>query len=188
MSNSFAWPSFANAVADVDAGAEQARQRAHDAGYQAGIEQAQAEQNALRTQLQQSLTALAGACQTLPDNQANAITALTFAVLEALLRVELKSNPALIESLVGEALQELGAELDAVTIHAHPADVSWLQGISEFEVVADDTVVAGGLSVRLPQVSVEFDLLGRLSDLSADVDAHVVPHPSAEDPGEPGVA
>lgn len=167
MSNAFAWPNFSPSGPDGVAVAEQAKQRGFDAGYQQGLEQAQAEQAAMRAQLEQSVAALAQARETLPGDHAAAITSLAFAVLEALMQVELKSNPALVESLVAEALAELGAELDAVTIHACPGDVAWLQGVSQFEIVADDTVAEGGLSVRLPQVSVEFDLLGRVRELSA---------------------
>ena len=168
MSTAFSWPSFAQAGADVDAVTEQARQQGFEAGHQRGMEQAQAEQQALRGHLKQSLAALTAAGEARLEAQAAALTSLAFAVLEALLRVELRSNRTVIESLVSEALGELGAQLDAVKIFAHPAEVAWLKDLSGFEIVADDAVAEGGLSVRLPKVSVEFDLLRRLEELRID--------------------
>lgn len=165
----FAWPAFSpkGSPADSDHLLDAARTKAREEGYAEGQQQALAEQAQMQASMAVALQDLiAQRDRLLVDHQA-ALTDLLFKALEALLRVELATNPNVVATLVAEALDVLNAKLAAVSVRANPQDLERMGDTGDIEVVADDTVPVGGLAVARPDKSVEFDLLGKLRNLAA---------------------
>ena len=141
-----------------------ARNQGREQGYAEGKQQALAEQAELKTKLIAALEDLSARRDGLAKDFDDAVTDLIFGTLQALLRVELVTNPQVIANLVAEGLDVLNVKLDTVSVRAHPQDVDWLPSM-EIEVTADATVPLGGLAVAVPDLCVEFDLLAKLRDL-----------------------
>ncbi len=162
----FSWPALAEhggasaAQAALDGALAEARER----GYAEGHQQALAELAETRTALLASLAELQAAKAALADDYQAAITDLAFSAARALLRVELIVNPDVLSGLVAQALEILDAKLEAVGVCVNPEDASWLPEETPIPVVVDETVPPGGLAVTLPDLSVEFDLIGRLRE------------------------
>ena len=169
----FAWPAFApkGATGDRDGLLDAERAKAREEGYAQGQQQALAEQAQTKASMVAALQELVAQRDRLAADHQAAMTDLLFKALEALLRVELATNPKVVASLVTEGLDVLNTKLAAVSVRANPQDLDWMHDTGDIEVVADDTVPVGGLAVAMPDKSVEFDLLGKLRDYAAMADA-----------------
>ena len=171
----FVWPAFAppDATNDSQHLVDADRAKAREEGYAQGQQQALAEQSEVKATMAGALQELIAQRDSLATDYEAALTDLLFKALEALLRVELTSNPKVISSLVAEGLEVLNAKLEAVSVRANPEDLNWLQGVVDIEVVADESVPVGGLAVSVPEQCVEFDLVAKLRDLADIVDDEV---------------
>lgn len=164
--SAYAWPSFSS-PGGRDA---RAREEAAEQGYADGLARAQAELAGQREALARGIAALAEHVENLGEAQARAVTELALTVTRALLRAELRTNPAVLEALVREALAALEAGLEDVKVLVNPADydalTATLSGLPEADGIPapapDPSVPEGGVSVSLAARSVEFDPLGRL--------------------------
>lgn len=166
VSSTYAWPSFAVDQEKMLADEREAgRQAGFEQGHQQGIDQAEAEIAALRANLQTGLKDLDQARHDL-DEQDKARLVLLLAVLVArLLRVELASNPDVVQHLVNEALVEFGNDATSVDVFANPDDLQRLGDVGNITVKEDAAVPPGGLSIRSSTRSVDYDFRHNLVEL-----------------------
>lgn len=190
VGNAFTWPSFSPTATDFDSGdlqavgqrargdaqqeaqekaQDSAREIAREEGYAVGLAQAEAETGHLHQALQESLAALSATASQLQTDCSEAIAELAMSVVQRLLLVELRTNPAVLETLVSEALEVLGVQLNDVQVLLNPEDFARLHehdaasSFAALQLKEDAGVPLGGLSVNRGQQSVEFDPLGRLA-------------------------
>ncbi|HEX7036028.1 MAG TPA: FliH/SctL family protein [Pseudomonadales bacterium] len=167
--DAYAWPRF-DAAVDHEAELRRAREEAAERGYAEGRVRAEAEVKRLRDALAEGLAGLSEQVERIGEAQSRAVTELAFAVARKLLIAELRTNPAVLQALVEEALAALEASLDDVRVLVNPADLEPLQtaltrlgeAAPELTLKADPSVPLGGVSVSLGVRSVEFDPLARL--------------------------
>lgn len=169
----YAWPRF-GAGADPEAAAARTREEAAAQGYAEGLARAEAERKNQREALASALAELPHQLERLGDEQVRAVAELAFAVARKLLRAELRTNPAVLEALVHEALTALEAGIEDARVLVCPDDhqplVEALARLGDeapsVSPKPDPSVPPGGVSVSLGVRSVEFDPLGRLESFA----------------------
>lgn len=162
--SAFAWPNIAPAERPQTGALDATREAARQEGYAAGLAQAEADHVERQQALGVALQTLERAAQQLQVGHERAVIDLVFAALSGLLRVELTTNPDVIENLVAEALAELDTRLESVQVQVHPDDLASLAAMSELPLVADPSVPQAGVRVVLPDLSVDFDLVARVQE------------------------
>ena len=185
--NAHAWPRF-GAAPEREAAEARAREEAAARGYAEGLARAEAETKRQRENLAQGLSELTRQVESLGEMQARAVTELALAVTRKLLIAEVRTNPAVLQALVQEALEALEAGIEDVQVLVNPADreplLAALNGLGEgapaLTLKADPSVPLGGLSVSLGARSVEFDPLSRLESF---VEQEVSDGPAGGAPG-----
>lgn len=190
MADVYAWPRF-GAAAEREAAEARALEEATARGYAEGKARAEAEGKRQRDALARSLVELTRQVEVLGETQARAVTELAFAVVRKLLVAELRTNPAVLQSLVETALGALEASLDQVRVLVNPADrdamVEALERLGdeapELVLKADPSVPLCGVSVSLGVRSVEFDPLARLESFVVQETSHGASGGAADDAG-----
>lgn len=165
MSEAFAWPLLTGASASLAQSREQARDEGYAAGLAEGRQRATEEVAALKQSLEASLRALPAVREALGVQQSRDVTDLVLHLTRALLGVELRTNPMVVEQLISEALTALGDSRAALTLRVSEEDAGWLQSVEGFTLEIESGRRTGAITVIGSDLELEFDPLTRLSKL-----------------------
>jgi flagellar assembly protein FliH len=158
---------------DLAAIAEAARAAGHDAGFQAGLVEAQQQMAAGVAALQAAAAGVEAQRNHLSDAVEAAAVELGLRIAEQALHATVEAQPGVVVDVVRGALRRL-IERDRVAILVHPDDldlvrtaseglVAELGGIEHCEVQAERRVARGGAIVRTVEGEVDATLATKLA-------------------------
>jgi flagellar assembly protein FliH len=158
---------------DLEAEAEAARAAGHEAGFQAGLIEAQAQMSAGVAALQAAVDAVSAERERLAAAVEPAAVDLALKIAEQALAATVAVQPEVVVEVVRGALRRL-AERERVTILVNPEDlelvrtasetlVAELGGIEHCDVQAERRVARGGAVVRTIEGEVDATLATKLS-------------------------
>jgi flagellar assembly protein FliH len=169
----YAAPAAAAPEIDAQAVVEAARAEGHEAGFQAGINEAQAHMAA-------GISALQAAAQALVEERERLAAAVEAAAVDLALRIaeqaigaSVAARPEAVVDVVRGALRRL-VERDRVTVLVHPDDLDLVRsasealmgelgGIEHCDVQAERRVARGGAIVRTVEGEVDATLATKLA-------------------------
>lgn len=173
--NAVKWPSFgvparvpvAIRRAPDGAAKQAARAEGYEDGRREGLDSARKETDALKQQLRNSIGLLGQARVQVAAEQIAALTEVSRAVCRRVLGVEMMTNPDVFETLIRAGIEHLGNTTEPVRVHVNPQQHEWLSQIplSDVELVADEAVAEGAVSVRNARRQVDLELLAELDDV-----------------------
>ena len=126
MSEVYAWPALAGGQASFAETREQARSTGYEDGLREGRSAAKAEVEELKNSLKASLRELPAIGGMLDAQQLRDVRTLVLTLTEALIGVELRTNPRVLERLVEEAFQALGVSHAELILRVSEEDAQWL--------------------------------------------------------------
>ena len=158
---------------DVAAITDAARAEGHDAGFQAGIIEAQQHMAAGIAALQAAVQGVEAQRETLSASIEAAAVELSLRIAEQALHATVEARPEVVVDVVRGALRRL-VERDRVAILVHPDDldlvrtaseglIAELGGIEHCEVQAERRVTRGGAIVRTVEGEVDATLQTKLA-------------------------
>jgi flagellar assembly protein FliH len=158
---------------DLEAEAEAARAAGHEAGFQAGLIEAQAQMAEGVAALQAAVAAVAAERERIAAAVEPAAVELALRIAEQALAATVEVRPQVVVEVVRGALRRL-AERERVTILVNPEDlelvrtasgtlVAELGGIEHCDVQAERRVARGGAVVRTVEGEVDATLATKLS-------------------------
>jgi flagellar assembly protein FliH len=158
---------------DLEAEAEAARAAGHEAGFQAGLIEAQAQMAAGVAALQAAAEAVAAERERVAAAVEPAAVDLALKIAEQALAAAIAVQPEVVVDVVRGALRRL-AERDRVTILVNPEDLELVRGASETliaelggiehcDVQAERRVARGGAVVRTAEGEVDATLATKLA-------------------------
>jgi flagellar assembly protein FliH len=158
---------------DLAAVAEAARAEGHDAGFQAGLLEAQQHMASGIAALQAAVEGVEAQRETLAASVEAAAVELGLRIAEQALHATVEAKPDVVVDVVRGALRRL-VERDRVAILVHPDDldlvrtaseglISELGGIEHCEVQAERRVARGGAIVRTVEGEVDATLPTKLA-------------------------
>ncbi len=167
-----AWPAFgvpARVPAPMRRPADAAAKAAAKAdgfeeGRREGLESARKEIESLRIQLRNAIAALGTARVQVTTDQMDSLSQVSRAVCRRVLGMELTTNPEIFANLVRAGVEHLGNAVPPIRVHVHPEEQAWLAEIPacDVELVPDETVGRGAVSVRDQRRCVDIDLMADL--------------------------
>lgn len=170
--NAVAWPALgvparvpaAIRRAPDGAATQAARAEGYEDGRREGLDSARKEIEALKQQLRNSIGLLGQARVQVAAEQIAALTEVSRAVCRRVLGVEMMTNPDVFQTLIRAGVEHLGNTAEPVRVHVNPAEREWLSQIptSDVELIADETVAEGAVSVRNARRQVDLELLAEL--------------------------
>ncbi len=175
MNETYVWPDIGAARGIARLSAEQARQAAREEGFaagraeglEAGAAELEAERQRLRDSLGEVLDTLRVASERVDHELVNGIACTAREICSRVLQHELTTSDHVFEHVLNRALARLAAELDRAEILLNPQDYDLLQEryAGAITLHSDEAVPAGGMSVRTPSRSVDYDPLRLVSEL-----------------------
>ena len=152
------------------------RKAGYEAGFQEGAATARAELEAQIGQLHAVLAHLADPIAACDDTVEEVLATLVVAVVQQLVRRELKTDPQQIVAVVQEAIAVLPGRDQEARVYLHPADAELLHasitssgGEASWRIIDDPTLTRGGCRVEAGASMVDASLENRLSAVVADV-------------------
>jgi len=162
----------ASSEADVR---DRARAEGQAQGLLEGREAARKEVALERERLKAAVEALARARIEATDAELKALAAVSHAACRRVLAVEMQTNHAVFEHLIRAGAEHLGERRGRLRVHVSPDDASWLSAElpadlgDGIDIIADDALHSGAVSVRDERRSVDVDLPAALESLFADL-------------------
>jgi flagellar assembly protein FliH len=171
--DTFAQPEPEAPPVDLAAEAEAARAAGHEAGFQAGLLEAQSHMAAGIAALQAAADAVAAERDRVAAGVESAAVALALQIAEQAIGAQIAAKPASVVDVVRGALRRL-VERERVTILVNPEDLelvrtasatlaSELGGMESCDVQAERRVAPGGAIVRTVEGEVDATLQTKLS-------------------------
>ena len=169
----FGAPAPPEPAVDVAALAEAARAEGHDAGFQAGLLEAQQHMASGIAALAAAVAGVDAQRETLADTVEAAAVELGLRIAEQALHATVEAQPEVVVDVVRGALRRL-VDRDRVAILVHPDDLDLVRtasdgllaelgGIEHCEVQAERRVARGGAIVRTVEGEVDATLQTKLS-------------------------
>lgn len=165
MSEVYAWPALAGGQASFAETREQARSTGYEDGLREGRSAAKAEVEELKNSLKASLRELPAIGGMLDAQQLRDVRALVLTLTEALIGVELRTNPLVLERLVEEAFQALGVSHAELILRVSEEDAQWLGNPEGLRIEIEPSRRPGALTVIGQELELEFDPFSRLAQL-----------------------
>jgi len=188
--DSFAWPTLGRGGAQAHAAKvptalrrassegdvrERARAEGQAQGLLEGREAARKEIAVERERLKGAVEALARARIEATDAELKALAQVSYAACRRVLAVEMQTNHAVFEHLVRAGAEHLGERRGRLRVHVSPDDATWLAAElpadlgDGIDIIADDQLRSGAVSIRDERRSVDVDLPAALDGLFADL-------------------
>jgi len=165
-------PALRRAANDADV-RERARAEGQAQGLLEGREAARKEIAVEKDRLKAAIEALAKARVEATDAELKALAEVSYAACRRVLAVEMQTNHAVFEHLVRAGAEHLGERRGRLRVHVSPEDASWLSAdlsaVTDVDIIADDRLQSGAVSIRDERRSVDVDLRQALESLFADL-------------------
>jgi flagellar biosynthesis/type III secretory pathway protein FliH len=148
---------------------EAARTEGYEEGRLAGLTAARQEVDALKQQLRNAIAALGQARIDVTDDQVAALIEVSRAVCRRVLGVEMRTNDGVFAALIRAGVDHLGNTTPPIRVHVHPDELDWLAQVppGDVELIADEGIGPGAVSVRDQRRTVDIDLLAELDRVFA---------------------
>ena len=142
---------------------DQAHQEGVEQGYQAGLQQAEAEINQMKAQLNHLMGQLIHPLQEQQHELEQALVQLAGGMAQALIKNLPQIDEQSMLNLARQALAELPEGSENIRILVHPNDVEMLKSAAsqqheEWQIIADPSLVSGGCIVKSQYSFVDFTL------------------------------
>lgn len=142
---------------------EQAHQEGVEKGYQAGLQQAEAEVNQMKAQLNHLMGQLIHPLQEQQHELEQALVQLAGGMARALIKNLPQIDEQAMLNLARQALAELPEGSENIRILVHPNDAEMLKSAAsqqheDWQIIADPSLVSGGCVVKSQHSFVDFTL------------------------------
>ncbi|MGF1547916.1 MAG: flagellar assembly protein FliH [Thiotrichales bacterium] len=155
---------------------EQAHREGFNEGYEEGMQAARAETTAVTARLRELLGFLERPVEALDHRVEEEMLELALAVSKQILRREIRTDPRHIIGLIREAVKQLPANLQDISVHLHPDDASVIRdtlhehpGKRRWKIVDDPGVSTGDCKITTETSYVDAGIDGLIARLAAEL-------------------
>ncbi|MGF1643652.1 MAG: flagellar assembly protein FliH [Thiotrichales bacterium] len=155
---------------------EQAHREGFNEGYEEGMQAARAETTAVTARLRELLSFLERPVEALDHRVEEEMLELALAVSKQILRREIRTDPRHIIGLIREAIKQLPANLQDISVHLHPDDASVIRealhehpGKRRWKIVDDPGVSKGDCKITTETSYVDAGIDGLIARLAAEL-------------------
>lgn len=161
-------------------GLEKGLMEGRDKGFQEALAQGQAEIEQIQANLAQMLDALQQPIAQQEQQLEALLTGLVVKLASAVVDAELATRPELIQTAIGEALQQLPQAGSALTIEVSPADHPHIEPVASrlsfpVTVVAEGSISPGSFRLQTSESLVESDIQQQFQLLAQQLFATLTP-------------
>jgi len=169
---------------------DQAYQEGLKLGRQAGLQQAEAEMNQMKTKINHLMGQMVHPLQQQQEELEQALVHLSAGMARALIKNLPQVDEQVMLNIARQALAELPEGSENIRIMVHPADVAILadaarQQGEEWQIQADPSLVSGGCIIRSQHSFVDFTLDTRFQLMLEKMLGQQLAGPSSEQPQGP---
>ncbi len=169
-------PETYDAAVEALAIREQAHREGFNEGYEEGLQAARAETTSLISRLNNLLAFLERPVEALEHRVEQELLELALAVARQILRREIRTDPRHIIGLIREAIQQLPANLQDISVHLHPDDASVIRdtlnehaGKRRWKIIDDPGLSKGECKITTDSSFIDAGVDGLIARLAADL-------------------
>lgn len=171
----FVKSTFSQSGNNTQAERQVAQQQGYDEGYQQGLEAANGEVQALRLQLETTLSLLQNPLEKIDTQVEHELLELSLEVARQILRREIKADPRHIIGLIRDAVKQLPSAAEDINLHLHPEDAGIVRDTLQkhqsdklWQVTDDPTVPRGDCQVHASPSFIHVGVDSIVGQLAAD--------------------
>lgn len=147
----------------------QAERRGFEVGHALGVQQGLDDYNKKISELSSFIEAFKVEMLTANDKFKPVILSLSLKLTQILFRYECTLQPAIIESIVNEALNDLPEAALNVKIHLNSADIPFVKMQKDFNIISDNKITKGGCLIECDIANIDARVETRLAQLSQEL-------------------